>query len=98
LEKLRDKIWFGPGIEEVAVKKVPRKTEEPAKEYTGEKININTASAEEIHTKTGLNKTVCFSITGCRKRDGNYRSVEDLANVPRFTEAHMKKYGPMFEV
>lgn len=97
LDKLRDKVFCGPYNGE---KQAPmgRKVKIEVEPYTGEKININTATAAEIHEKTGLSMTICYSITGCRKRDGNYRSVEDLANVPRFTEYHMMKYGPMFEV
>lgn len=96
--KFQDKIVFGPLGDAPKPHRGPRMVAEPTEPYTGEKININTASAQEICDKTGLSKTVCFSIVGCRKRDGNYRSVEDLENVPRFTEYHMKKYGPMFEV
>lgn len=98
IAKLQGKIEFGPMIEIPRGKPGGQQVKKPIESYNGEKVNINTASAEEIHNKTGLNKTVCFSITGCRKRDGLYRSVEDLENVPRFTEAHMKLYGPMFEV
>lgn len=87
VERIRDKIYCGPDT-----------VAEPTEPYTGPKVNINTASAAVIHEITGLDKTVCFSITGCRKRDGLYRSVEDVRNIPRFTDYHWKKYGPMFEV
>lgn len=62
------------------------------------KVNVNTASAQEIHDATGLNKTVCFSITGNRKRNGAYSSLDDLLNVPRFLPVHLEKYGAMLEV
>lgn len=79
----------------------PAAPEEPKKQEPDpgfEKVNINTASAKEISDATGLSLTVCYSITGCRKRNGNYRAVEDLVNIPKFTENHLAKYGPMFEV
>ena len=75
--------------------------EEPVivpEEPVAKKVNINTASALEIHEKLGLSKTVCYSITGCRKRDGLYKSVQDLLNVPKFTAHHMEKYGHLLEV
>jgi competence ComEA-like helix-hairpin-helix protein len=97
VDKLRDKIVCGPGVEETPGVK-PKNREIKVEPYTGEKVNINQASAKEINEKTGLSLTVCYSIVGCRKRDGNYRDVSDLENVPRFTEFHMAKYGPMFEV
>lgn len=84
VERIRDKIHCGSDT-----------VEEP---YTGPKVNINTATAAEIHEITGLDKTVCFSITGCRKRDGLYRSVEDVRNIPKFKDYHWLKYGKMFEV
>lgn len=65
----------------------------------GGKVNINTASAKEISERTGLPMTPAYSIVGTRKRRGcNYKSLEELLEVPRFTEHHWKKYGPMMEV
>lgn len=62
------------------------------------KVNINTASALEICNALGLSMTVCYSITGCRKRNGLYKSVSDLLDVPKFTAKHMEQFGPMMEV
>jgi competence protein ComEA len=98
LEKFRDTVWFGPGIEETPITNTPRKKKEPTEPYTGERVNINTAKAEEIHEKIGLNKSVCYYITGYRKKNGPYKSINELLNVPRFTEYHLINYGPMFEV
>lgn len=97
LDKLRGKIKFGPYVEEKPVVKHEAKAPDLTK-YAGNKVNINTATAKEINEKTGLSMTVCYSIVGCRNRDGKYRDVSDLENVPRFTEHHMKYYAPMFEV
>ena len=96
VDKIRGKVKFGPGITESPV--VRKKKEVVVEPYTGEKVNINTASAKEIHDITGLDMTVCYGITGRRKREGNYSSVEDLRNVPRFTDYHWAKYSQMFEV
>lgn len=72
----------------------PVKKPEPVKP----KVNINTATAEEIHERTGLSKTVCFSITGTRKRNGLFKSLDELAKVPRFGTGCMRKYRDMLEV
>lgn len=98
VDRYRDKIYCGPGIEEKQIVRDPKKVEEPTEPYTGPKVNINTASAVEIHNITGMEMTVCYSITGCRKRDGLYKAVEDLRNIPRFTDYHWSKFGQMFEV
>ena len=55
----------------------PVKKPEPVKP----KVNINTATAEEIHDKTGLGKTICYYITGYRKKNGRFESLEDLKNL-----------------
>jgi mRNA interferase MazF len=63
------------------------------------KVNINTATAADIHVHTGLSMAVCYSITGVRKREDRvYKSVDELLTVPRFTKHHLEKYGPMMEV
>ena len=70
--------------------------EEP--KFDGEKININTATAGDLHTKLGLSMTVCYSITGVRKRNGPYKSIEELKTVPRFVDSHYEKYKHMLTV
>ena len=96
--KLEGKIEFGPLGDAPKPRRGCTRLKEPVEPYEGEKVNINTASAKEIHDITGLDMTVCYSITGCRKRDGLYRDVEDVRNIPRFTDYHWAKYGQMFEV
>lgn len=66
------------------------KVEEPAP--VEGKVNINTASAAELCEKLGLSMTVCYSITGVRKRNGPYKSIEELKDVPRFTAGHWELY------
>lgn len=62
------------------------------------KVNINSASAQEICDALGLSKTVCYSIVGYRKREGLYKSIEDLLNVPRFSKNHFEKYKDLVTV
>lgn len=69
------------------VKSDPLEEPEPKVEL----VNINTAKAEELHEKLGLNMVVAWSITGTRTRNGLYKSVEDLKKVPKFTEFQWKK-------
>lgn len=63
-----------------------------------EKVNINTASAKEIHEKTGLPICTAYSITGTRKRNGLYKKLEELKNVDRFSQYHWDNYASKFEV
>lgn len=78
--------------------KTPEAAEETTEKVVTEKVNINTASAGELHTKLDLSMTVCYSITGVRKRNGLYKSIEELRQVPRFTEFHWEKYKDMLTV
>lgn len=65
---------------------------------TTAKVNVNTASAQEISEKTGMSMTVAYGIVGKRKRDGAYKTLEDLLNGKRFTQYHLDTYGAMLEV
>lgn len=63
-----------------------------------EKVNINTASAKEIHEKTGLPICTAYAITGTRKRNGPYKKLEELKDVDRFSQYHWDNYASKFEV
>jgi DNA uptake protein ComE-like DNA-binding protein len=64
------------------VKLDPLETVEPVED----KVNVNTASAVELSEKLGIDIIACYSITGPRKRDGLYKSIEEVKNC--------KKLGP----
>lgn len=47
-----------------------------------EKININTANAEQISTSmTGIGESKAKAIVEYRKTHGNFKSIQDLENV-----------------
>lgn len=48
------------------------------------KININTASAKELMKVKGLNASKSRAIVAYRKKHGNFKTIEDLANVKGF--------------
>jgi competence ComEA-like helix-hairpin-helix protein len=56
------------------------------------KVNINTASAKEIKEFTGIGLSIAYGITGYRGKNGNYKSVEELANVPRLPKNFLEKF------
>ncbi len=45
------------------------------------KININTATAEELQTLTGIGESKAASIVSYRETNGNFSSIEDIKNV-----------------
>ena len=71
------------------VERVPKV--KPAKVETS-KLNINTASAKEIKEFTGIGLSIAYGITGYRGKNGNYKSVEELANVPRLPKNFLEKF------
>lgn len=57
-----------------------------------ELLNINAATAEEIHEATGVNISSCHSIVGYRKKNGPYQKLEDLLALRDFYPATLKKF------
>lgn len=95
-DKYKDLLTIGEP-EAVVVAEKPE-APKAAEEVPVEKVNINTATAGELHIKLDLSMTVCYSITGVRKRNGLYKSIEELRHIPRFTESHWEKCKDMVTV
>lgn len=91
---IKNKIYCVPVV--VAEEPAPPKVEEP--KVGGVKINVNTASAQEIHDVSGLSLTACFAITGKRKREGLFKSLDELVIPGRLSAATLEKYRDKFEV
>ena len=58
---------------------------------TDEKVNINTASEEELKTLSGIGDTRAESIIRYREEQGGFQSVEDLMNVEGIKEGVFEK-------
>lgn len=63
-----------------------------------ERVNVNTATADELVEIVGLSVSTANNIRAYRNKHGKFTSVEDLLNVPRFGKVCLKKYGQMLEV
>lgn len=77
---------------------VPVQEKEPEVVEETRKVNVNTASAKELHEVLGLSMTTCYSITGYRKRNGPYKKLEDLLNVSNIYPGTLEKFGHLMEV
>ncbi len=62
------------------------------------KVNVNTATAEEISSVSGLGIHIARRIRAYRNKYGPFKTVEDLLKVDRFGSGCMKLYGDKFEV
>ena len=63
-----------------------------------EKVNVNTASAKEIHEAIGLSMSTCYSISGYRKKNGPFEKLDDLLNVTNIFPGTLERYRHMMEV
>lgn len=57
----------------------------------GQKINVNKASAKELMKVKGINAAKARAIVAYRKKNGDFKSIEDLSNVKGFKKANMKQ-------
>ncbi len=55
------------------------------------KVNINTASAEELTTLPGIGEKKAEDIVKYRKKNGNFKNIEDLTNVKGIGEKSIIK-------
>lgn len=95
-ERFKDRLT----IEVEPKVKVEPKVEEPEEDehWFGDKLNVNTATADEIVKFTGISSKTARMIVSYRKKNGSFTKLDDLLNVPRFGIGCMKTYGYMLTV
>lgn len=62
------------------------------------KVNINTASAEELVTIKGLGESKANAIISYRNTNGNFKSIEDIKNVSGIGDALFNKIKELITV
>lgn len=60
---------------------------EEKNEATKEKVNINTAKQTELETLTGIGPSTALKIINFRTENGEFKSIEDIKNVPGIGES-----------
>lgn len=58
---------------------------------TSEKVNINTATQEELETLVGIGPSIANKIVQYRKENGNFKTVDDIKNVSGIGESKFEK-------
>jgi competence protein ComEA len=77
-------VYYETG-ETVQDRALPEEAVQP--ESSQEKININTASAEELTALSGIGEVKAEAIVAFREENGYFRSIEELALVKGIGEA-----------
>ena len=67
------------------------KKNEQKEEKKNEKVNINTASKDELLSITGIGESKAVSIISYREKNGNFSSIEDIKNVSGIGDALFEK-------
>lgn len=70
-------------------------TKQPAYSVAGKKMNINTATAEELDALPGIGPVIAQRIIDYRQKNGGFTSVSELLNVKGIGE---KKYSEIMEL
>jgi competence protein ComEA len=78
----------------------PPKPAEPPKavEPVVEKVNINTATAKEIMAGLGVGNNAAYSITAYRNKNGLFKSLNELLELPYWSEKMLAKHRDKLEV
>lgn len=61
-------------------------------------VNLNTATVDQLEALNGVGPAKAQAIVEYRKKNGNFKSVDDLNNVPGFGEKTLKKLKPELTV
>jgi competence protein ComEA len=61
-------------------------------------VNLNTATQEQLETLNGVGPAKAQAIIEYRKKNGNFKTVDDLNNVPGIGDKTLAKLKPELTV
>jgi competence protein ComEA len=91
-------VLAGPAVAATASPKARSARTASAKTAPATKINLNTATVEQLTTVPGVGKTLATRIVEHRQKEGAFRSVQELMNVKGVGEKNLAKIQGYFVV
>jgi mRNA interferase MazF len=83
---------------DVTLEKCEKPAEKPVEKCGDGKVNVNTASEEEMMSVAGMGRQLVSRIRCYRDKHGPFESLEELLNVDKFGSRCMMKYGDKLKV
>jgi competence protein ComEA len=95
----RTKVNLAAKVQDEMVVYVPKQGEEASTIMSGQvtadgnekKVNINTATTEELQTLSGIGPAKASAIIAYREENGPFQKIEDLLNVSGIGDASLEK-------
>lgn len=66
--------------------------------FAGDKININTATMEQLQTLSGVGQSTAMAIIKYREKNGAFTAVEQLADVKGIGDKKLNKWSESISV
>ena len=96
---LRDgEMIYVPTREEVQERTFEAQEDEVSKTDDSDKVNINTASKEELMTIPGIGEAKASAIVAYRKEHGDFSSIEEVKNVEGIKDGVYSKMKDYIEI
>ncbi|MFQ3675310.1 MAG: helix-hairpin-helix domain-containing protein, partial [Endomicrobiia bacterium] len=86
-----EKVSLGEIVFEDKVRRRGRRRTTTKKEYTGPKLDLNKATVEELDELPGVGPSLAQKIVEVRQMLGEYKSVDDLEEVPRMGKITLER-------
>ena len=66
--------------------------------FAVDKININTATSNQLQALNGVGESTAMSIINYRQEHGSFNSVDELTNVKGISDKKMSKWSDLLSV
>ena len=66
--------------------------------FAGDKININTATMEQLQSIKGVGESTAVAIIKYREENGSFKTIEQLSNVKGIGDKKLNKWSGSISV